>query len=136
MRAEAVRAVIVWAALQALLALTVLLAFAPLGALKAPIAYAIATAKATLVMWFFMELRREGGLPRLAAAATSNRTHAEMLARRAAAQRAYEADLKVRPDYFDGRQRPNWEDLSENGRRAWVMNPSLWTRNEEGTGEA
>ena len=69
MRAEAVRAVIVWAALQALLALTVLLAFAPLGALKAPIAYAIATAKATLVMWFFMELRREGGLPRLAAAA-------------------------------------------------------------------
>ena len=69
MRGEALRMVAVWAAQHALLALTVFMAFLPLGALKAPVAYAIATAMAGLVLWFFMEMRREGGIPRLAAAA-------------------------------------------------------------------
>jgi len=69
MKAEALRLVLVWAALLALLALTVFMAFLPLGMFKAPVAYAIATAKALLVLWFFMEMRREGGIPRLAMAA-------------------------------------------------------------------
>jgi cytochrome c oxidase subunit 4 len=61
--------VLTWVALMALLALTVGLAFVPLGPFKPLVAYAIATAKAALVLWFFMEMRREGGLLRLAAAA-------------------------------------------------------------------
>lgn len=69
MKAEAGRLVLVWAALIGLLALTVFMAFLPLGWFKAPVAYAIATAKAALVLWFFMEMRREGGIPRLAMAA-------------------------------------------------------------------
>lgn len=69
MKAEATRLVLVWIALLALLALTVFMAFLPLGTFKIPVAYAIGTAKAALVLWFFMEMRREGGLPRLAAAA-------------------------------------------------------------------
>lgn len=74
--------------------------------------------------------------PNLAAAAGSTLTHAEALARRADAQRAYEADLQVRPLYFDGRPRPSWDDLGENARRAWVMNPSLRTRNDDAAGKA
>jgi cytochrome c oxidase subunit 4 len=69
MRAEALRLVLVWAALIALLTLTVFMAFLPLGSFKALVAYAIATAKALLVLWFFMEMRREGGIARLAMAA-------------------------------------------------------------------
>jgi cytochrome c oxidase subunit 4 len=61
--------VLTWVALLALLALTVGLSLLPLGAFKPLVAYAIATAKGALVVWFFMEMRREGGLPRLAAAA-------------------------------------------------------------------
>jgi cytochrome c oxidase subunit 4 len=67
MRGEAVRLVLVWAALAALLALTVALTFAPIGAWRLPASLAIAAAKAGLIVWVFMELRREGGLTRLAA---------------------------------------------------------------------
>ncbi|MBO9602765.1 MAG: cytochrome C oxidase subunit IV family protein [Novosphingobium sp.] len=63
------RLLLAWIGLIALLALTVGLAFLPLGAAKPAAAYLIATAKAALVLWYFMELRREGGLPRLAAGA-------------------------------------------------------------------
>lgn len=69
MSANVTRMVLTWVGLMILLALTVGLAFLPLGPFKPLSAYAIATAKAGLVMWFFMEMRREGGLPRLAAAA-------------------------------------------------------------------
>jgi cytochrome c oxidase subunit 4 len=67
MRGEAVRLILTWAALAALLALTTALTFAPLGAWRLPASLAIATAKAGLIVWVFMELRRESGLTRLAA---------------------------------------------------------------------
>ncbi len=60
------RLLLAWAALMALLALTLGAAFLPLGPAKPWIAYAIATAKAALVLWFFMEMRSERGLARLA----------------------------------------------------------------------
>ncbi|MEW9857074.1 cytochrome C oxidase subunit IV family protein [Novosphingobium sp. M1R2S20] len=55
--------------LQILLGLTLLVAFLPLGSLKPWIGYGIASAKAALVLWFFMEMREEGGLVRLATVA-------------------------------------------------------------------
>lgn len=60
---------VAWAALMLLLALTVSAAFLPLGSAKPWIGYAIATAKAGVILWFFMEMRREGGIARLAAVA-------------------------------------------------------------------
>lgn len=69
MSREVSRLLLCWVALLALLALTVAAAFAPLGAAKTAIGYAIATAKAALILWFFIEMRREDGLVRLAAAA-------------------------------------------------------------------
>jgi len=63
------RLVLVWAALMVLLAITLGAAFLPLGAARPWIAYGIATAKAALILWYFMELRQEGGLVRLAAIA-------------------------------------------------------------------
>jgi cytochrome c oxidase subunit IV len=65
----AVRLLLVWSALMALLALTVGAAFLPIGMAKPWVAYAIATAKVMLILWFFMEMRRESGLARLAAIA-------------------------------------------------------------------
>jgi cytochrome c oxidase subunit 4 len=67
MRRQALGLVLVWAALVALLSLTVALSFAPMGVWRLPASLAIAAAKAGLVVWFYMELRREGGLTRLAA---------------------------------------------------------------------
>ncbi|BBC72780.1 conserved hypothetical protein [Altererythrobacter sp. B11] len=64
-----IRLALVWAALLALLALTVGGAFLPLGPAKPLVAYLIAAAKAALVMWFFMELRESDGIARLAAGA-------------------------------------------------------------------
>jgi cytochrome c oxidase subunit 4 len=49
-----------WLALLALLALTVTLAYAPLGALNAVVALAIGTIKAAIVAAIFMELRHRG----------------------------------------------------------------------------
>lgn len=51
-----------WLALLALLALTVTLAYLPLGAGNAIVALTIGTIKAGLVAAIFMELRHRGGL--------------------------------------------------------------------------
>lgn len=69
MRREVIRLVLTWTALTALLALTVTLTFAPMGGWRLPASLAIASAKAGLIVWIFMELRREGGITRLAALA-------------------------------------------------------------------
>ena len=63
------RLILVWAALLTLLALTVGASFLPLGAARLAVSYGIAAAKAALVLWFFMELRSDKGLTRLAALA-------------------------------------------------------------------
>jgi cytochrome c oxidase subunit 4 len=49
-----------WLALLLLLALTVSLAYVPLGAFNAVVALTIATAKAAIVAMVFMELRHRG----------------------------------------------------------------------------
>jgi cytochrome c oxidase subunit 4 len=61
--------VISWLSLLALLALTLCLAYLPLGALNAPVALAIATLKSLIVAGVFMELRHRSGLTRAFAAA-------------------------------------------------------------------
>jgi cytochrome c oxidase subunit 4 len=61
--------ILVWAALMALLALTVGVTFSPLGPWRAAASLTIAAAKAALIAWIYMDLRREPGLTRLAAAA-------------------------------------------------------------------
>jgi len=63
------RLLLVWLALLLLLAATLGAAFLPLGPAKPWIGYSIAAAKAGLVLWFFMDMRREGGLMRLATGA-------------------------------------------------------------------
>lgn len=60
---------LVWAALLALLALTLAASFSPLGALKPAISLTIAAAKAALILWVFMRLREQGWLTRLIAVA-------------------------------------------------------------------
>ena len=55
-----------WAALIALLALTIAASFAPLGRALPYVSYAIAIAKTAIVVWIFMELRTRDGLQRLA----------------------------------------------------------------------
>lgn len=68
--ARAVRQLVtVWAALLALLASTIGAIFLPLGSLLPAVTYAIAIVKAALVLWFFMGMKREDGLARLAMAA-------------------------------------------------------------------
>ena len=57
----------VWAALLALLALSVGATFLPIGAGRQAISLGIGVVKAALILWFFMELRRSEGLVRLAA---------------------------------------------------------------------
>lgn len=57
---------LVWAALLALLALTIAASFAPLGRGLPFVSYGIAIAKAALVVWIFMELRIRDGLQRIA----------------------------------------------------------------------
>ncbi|MCO6417955.1 cytochrome C oxidase subunit IV family protein [Siccirubricoccus sp. KC 17139] len=57
----------VWAGLAVLLALTLLLAYVPMGRLNLVVSLGIAAAKAGLVMAFFMQLRRPDPLLRLAA---------------------------------------------------------------------
>jgi cytochrome c oxidase subunit 4 len=58
--------VAIWAALLALLALTIVLALAPLGPLRLVAALVIAAAKAGLIGWFYMDLRKADGVTRLA----------------------------------------------------------------------
>lgn len=61
-----IRLILVWGATLALLAATIAATVLPLGPVRPLVSYGIATAKAMLILWFFMELRREGGLARLA----------------------------------------------------------------------
>jgi len=63
------RVLLVWLALLLLLAATLGAAFLPLGPAKPWIGYGIAALKAGLILWFFMDMRREGGLMRLATGA-------------------------------------------------------------------
>jgi cytochrome c oxidase subunit 4 len=56
---------LVFAALLAMLALTVAVAFLPLGGWGPVAAMSIAVAKATLIMLYFMHLRQEEGLVRV-----------------------------------------------------------------------
>jgi cytochrome c oxidase subunit 4 len=66
---KAVRTIFVaWAALLALLVLTIAASFAPLGRVLPYVSYAIAFAKTAIVAWIFMELRARDGLQRLALA--------------------------------------------------------------------
>lgn len=61
--------ILCWAALMALLALTVTLAYQPLGVFNFVVALAIATAKTGFVMIVFMELGNRPGLVRAFAGA-------------------------------------------------------------------
>ncbi|MGF1625667.1 MAG: cytochrome C oxidase subunit IV family protein [Alphaproteobacteria bacterium] len=67
MTREIGRLVLVWLVLVALLAVAVGLSFVPLGALSPALNMGIAVVKAALVAWYFMHLRHESGLIRLAA---------------------------------------------------------------------
>lgn len=60
--------VLTWLALLALLALTAGSAWLPLGVWNGALNLAIALAKAALVGWRYMALRRDDGVPRLVAA--------------------------------------------------------------------
>jgi cytochrome c oxidase subunit IV len=60
---------LIWVALMCLLALTVVLAYVPMGVFTPTAGIAIAFAKAGLVVMLFMELARSRPLIRLAAAA-------------------------------------------------------------------
>ena len=67
---KAVRTILFsWAALLALLALTIAASFAPLGKVLPFVSYGIAAAKTAIVVGIFMELRIRDGLQRLALAA-------------------------------------------------------------------
>jgi len=71
MRREAVQILATWLALLALLALTVAaLALAP-GLLRTLFGYGVASAKAALVVWIFMEMRRETPVARFATIAAA-----------------------------------------------------------------
>ena len=59
-----------WAALMALLAATLVLAYVPLGTGNLVVSLGIATAKTLLIALFFMNLRRPDPLLRLAAGAS------------------------------------------------------------------
>ena len=59
----------IWAALLALLGLTLGAAYVPLGPFNVAVGLAIAVVKAGIVALLFMNLRRSGALIRLAAAA-------------------------------------------------------------------
>ncbi len=69
MSAPILRLLLVWFSLMLLLGVTLGAAFLPLGEAKPWIAYGIAAAKAGLILWFFMDMRKEGGLLRLATGA-------------------------------------------------------------------
>ena len=65
---SALRLCMVWLGLLGLLALTIAISFLPLGPVLPFVSYAIAAAKSALVLWFFMELRGDTGLDRVALA--------------------------------------------------------------------
>lgn len=83
----------IWAALSSLLALTLGLAYVPMGWLNTAASLGIAAAKAGLVLMLFMQLRRPDPLLRLAAFASCvfvafllTLTFAEVLTRAASTQ--------------------------------------------------
>jgi cytochrome c oxidase subunit 4 len=59
------RLAIVWLGLLVLLGLTVASSYSFTGAASAVVSLGIATAKAALIFWFFMQLRDEKGLIRI-----------------------------------------------------------------------
>jgi cytochrome c oxidase subunit 4 len=59
------RLAIVWLALMALLALTVVGSFTVTGGASAVVSFGVAAAKVALIFWFFMQLRTEKGLIRV-----------------------------------------------------------------------
>jgi cytochrome c oxidase subunit 4 len=59
--------VVVWAALLALLACTIGASFILAGPLSLLVSMSIALAKAALIFWFYMHLKEEGPLVRVAA---------------------------------------------------------------------
>lgn len=61
------RLAFVWFGLLGLLGLTVAGSFTFTGAASAVVSIGIAVAKAALIFWFFMQLRREKGLTRIVA---------------------------------------------------------------------
>lgn len=63
------RNLMIWAALLALLILTLVVAYAPLGVSNTPIGLAIAAGKAALVVVLFMELSKSRALIQLTAMA-------------------------------------------------------------------
>ncbi|WP_395332083.1 cytochrome C oxidase subunit IV family protein [Novosphingobium sp. BL-8H] len=67
--ADLPRLILVWLALLAMLALTIGASLLPLGPILPLVSYGWAAAKTALVFWFFMEMRREPQLARLAALA-------------------------------------------------------------------
>ncbi|WP_395396302.1 cytochrome C oxidase subunit IV family protein (plasmid) [Novosphingobium sp. BL-8A] len=67
--AELPRLILVWLALLTMLALTIGGSLLSLGPVLPFVSYGLAAAKTVLVFWFFMEMRREPGLARLAAMA-------------------------------------------------------------------
>lgn len=64
---SALRLVLVWSALVGLLLVTVGASFVLTGQVSLMTCLVIALAKATLIFWFFMDLRAQGGLIRLIA---------------------------------------------------------------------
>jgi cytochrome c oxidase subunit 4 len=58
-----------WLGLLTLLALTIGASFLPLGSVLPVVSYGIATAKAMIVVWIFMEMKSRDGLQRLSLAA-------------------------------------------------------------------
>lgn len=64
------RLLVVWAALMTMLAATVAVALLPLGErAHLLLGYGISAAKTVLILWVFMEMRREDGIARIATGA-------------------------------------------------------------------
>jgi len=59
--------VVVWLALLLLLAISVAGSFVFTGAVNLAVSFGTAATKAGLILWFYMHLREEGGLPRIMA---------------------------------------------------------------------
>lgn len=70
MSAAVRRLVVIWAALMAMLAVTVGIAYWPVSeSMHVLLGYGISVAKTVLILWFFMEMRREDGIARIATGA-------------------------------------------------------------------
>lgn len=67
--AEFPRLLLVWLALLAMLGLTVGASLLPIGPALPLVSYGLAASKTVLVFWYFMDMRSEPGLARLAASA-------------------------------------------------------------------